>query len=329
MNFDKSCEQRQLKWRKQNISNNEMGVQNGLKRPWILPQNNWKDGLFLQIRDSLPVYLEENDVQPHKGVHNLKSSWILCANLYFPFRNDTQILADFLHNQICPKIETVNRIELEYAETGDFQPSRLLGEPQGTRGANQTSPDVAFIVNEGQGLILTENKYTEHSFYPCSGRKSQYNNPDIGRCLDIDKLLNDTRQNCYMCHWQNETRSNRKYWNFIDISEHGRKILTQCPAATHGYQLFRQQALAEGFAQGGKYKFVMSCVAYDENNETLLHCLRSTGIDDFRNGWQKIFNGKTQFASFSHQQWVNWVRQHDTKNKWQQWLKYVNERYGY
>ena len=328
-NFDKQTADQQVKWRKEHIETEEMGVQNGLKRPWILPDNLWKDGLWVGIKESLPEYLEKEGVQRHKGCHNLKSSWMLCANLYFPFRDDTELLAGFLNKYVCDKIKIVDNIELEYAEGGQLSPSELLGEPQGTRGANQTSPDVAFIVNDGAGLILTENKYTEHSFYPCSGRKPEYGNPDIKRCMDIEKVLGNTKETCYMNNWETDKRPNRKYWNFIHISEDARQKLKRCPASTHGYQLFRQQALAEGIMERGDYEFVISCVAYDMNNQTLISCIRSTGIDDFRTGWGSLFQGKAGFKSFSHQEWVNWIRANDTKKRWQDWLLYIEKRYGY
>jgi len=35
------------------------------------------------------------------------------------------------------------------------------------------------------------------------------------------------------------------------------------------YQLFRQQALAEGIAASGKYEFVVSCVAHPREGESL------------------------------------------------------------
>lgn len=108
------------------------------------------------------------------------------------------MLARFLKKQVSPEIESVDQIELEYAESGELRPSRLLGEPEGIRGANQTSPDVAFIVNGGKGLILTENKYTEHSFYLCSGKKPQHGNPDIKRCMDIEAVLRNPQEICYM-----------------------------------------------------------------------------------------------------------------------------------
>lgn len=327
--FDKHVAEQQIEWRKSNIATEEMGVQNGLKRPWIVPDNLWKEGLWNGIKGSLPEYLKKEEVQRHKGCHNLKSSWILCANLYFPFRKDKNLLAGFLNEFVSDKIRTVDQIELEYAESGKLSPTKLLGEPQGTRGANQTSPDVAFIVNEGAGLILTENKYTEHSFYRCSGRKADYGNPDIQRCMDFGLIHSDIKNNCYLLSWENESRKNRKYWDYIRVSDKGRQILKQCPAATSGYQLFRQQALAEGIAKSGKYEFVISCVAYDQNNQTLISCLKSTGITDFRTGWSSIFAGKAEFKSFSHQQFVSWIRENDSDGKWEDWLSYVKNRYGY
>jgi len=327
--FDSDVERRQVNWRLKHISNQEHGKQNGVKRPWILPENLWKEGLWDGIKDSLPEYLNKEGVQQHKGCHNLKSSWMLCANLYFSFRDDKDILAGFLNKFVNNKIKTVDRIELEYAEDGKLKPSELLGEPQGTRGANQTSPDVAFVVNGDKGLILTENKYTEHSFYPCSGRKSNYGNPDIKRCLDIEKVLGNTKETCYMNNWESENHTNRKYWDFITVSENGKRILKTCPAATNGYQLFRQQALAEGIARSGKYEFVISCVAYDQENKTLISCLKSSGIDDFRIGWGSIFEGKVEFASFSHQRFVSWIRENDSNGKWKDWLSYIKNRYGY
>lgn len=282
---------------------------------------------------SLPAYLDAKHIQKHIGVHNLKSSWVLCANLYFPFREDMPMLAGFLQKCVSPLVEAVESVELEY-ESSDkgLQPHLLLGESgEGQRGANQTSPDVAFLVRTagGKGLILTESKLVEHSFYSCSGRKASIQNPDSRRCLDVQRILSDLPGQCYQLHWATDDRPNRKYWDFIRVSDHGRKVLTRCPAATAGYQLFRQQALAEGIALSGKYNLVVSCVAYDERNSALIHCLRTTGINDFAAGWASLFEGKAQFTTFTHQQWVAWVRQHNHGHRWTAWLDYVAERYGY
>lgn len=332
--FDTYVQEQQVKWRLRHIDCQEQGEQNGKKRPWILPKERWEEGLWPKIRSgskhSLPDYLEKNDIDKHIGVHNLKSSWILCANLYFPFQCDSEVVAGFLREKVCSLIESVDKIELEYAEEPPLDPITFLGERNsGKRGKNQTSPDVAFIVNGHRGLILTENKFTEHSFYECSGRKKKYRNPDIKRCLDFELVLSDPAKNCYQLDWEDGRRKNRKYWDYIRISEKGRQILKRCPAAVSGYQLFRQQALAEAIAESGKYEFVISCVAYDKRNDTLVGSLSGTGIGDFTEDWSCLFDGKAKFATFTHQQWVDWVRKNDNQERWKEWLSYIEQRYGY
>lgn len=334
VDFDAVAENMQIAWRRDNISTQENGTQNGVKRPWIVPPPVWQETVWRGVREGLLTYLDRTGVQKHKGVHNLKSSWVLCANLYFPFRQGSgpSLLAGFLQRHVSSEIRRVERVELEYAEPAPRDPQTLLGEPDtGTRGANQTSPDVAFLVetDRGPGLILTENKFTEHHFYGCSGRKPEVQNPDPGRCLAWSRLRADITAGCWQHHWATDTRPNRKYWSHLRLSEHGRTALTRCPAASDGYQLFRQQALAEALAATTTYALVASCVAYDERNTALRHCLRRTGVDDFTTGWGPLFTGRATFATWSHQDWVNWVRQQDTNGQWGDWLAYVQTRYGY
>ncbi len=71
----------------------------------------------------------------------------------------------------------------------------------------------------------------------------------------------------------------------------------------------------------------MSAVAFDERNEYLEAALRRDKIDRF-DGWGRIFRGKAKFAEFTHQQWVRWVQEHQVGGQWDDWLKYVRERYG-
>lgn len=335
-NFNSYLEKSQVAWRTIHIVDQRHGMQNGLSRPWILPTEKWTEGLWPGIRIALPDYVDDpkDGIEVHKGAHNLKSSWVQCANLYFPFRSPQgmALLTEFLKLHVAPGIESVERIELEYAEDPPLNPQALLGEPDGgKRGANQTSPDLAFIVRtkKGKGLVLAENKLTEHSFYSCSGRKKEVSNPDRGRCLDWPKLQEDSLEQCWQRQWRQGKRKNRKYWEYLRFSEHGKQILSRCPAATAGYQLFRQQALAEAIATIGDYDLVVSCVAYDVRNDTLVHCLRSTGVDNFATGWSSLFEGRALFATWTHQEWVCWVRMHDDEREWADWLTYVESRYGY
>jgi len=334
--FDQQMEEHQKKWRNKpgNVSSSEQGWQNGKQYPWILPPALWEEGLWPRIRSgsarSLPAYLDEYRIQKHVGVNNLKSSWTLCANLYFPFRCSTDgraLLAGFLAEKVHPSIKSVEGVELEYAGRGDLHPSVLLGEAGGKKGAGQTSPDVAFLVNQGNGLILTENKFTEHSFYPCSALKKKGSpgkpvNPDPTRCKQPLAVLNNPTGQCHQMAW------GRKYWKHLQPCARREVLatLSRCPAATAGYQLFRQQALGEGIATTSKYELVVSCLAVDERNVTLKKCLTSTGMADAWE-WGKLFEGKALFRVFFHQDWVAWVRKRGDPEEWRGWLNWVTERY--
>ena len=121
----------------------------------------------------------------------------------------------------------------------------------------------------------------------------------------------------------------RKYWSLLKLSPAGKKTLKRCPAATAGYQLFRQQALAEGIMRSGNYSLVVSSVAFDHRNHTLIGCLNRTGIKDFQTNWGEMFDGKTVFKTWTHQEWVQFVRDNQIKGEFNGWLGYLNERYDY
>jgi hypothetical protein len=330
--FDAELSRQQTEWRVGNIDDTRHGWQNGVQRPWILDKSVWRLGLWAGIRETLPAYID-GVIERHQGSHNLKSSWILCANLYFPFRSKSQdLLAGFLRERVDPSIVSVEDVSLEHEEEKPLDPKSLLGEPAtGKRGANQTSPDVAFTVKlaDGRaGLLLTESKLSEHSFYSCSGRKADVGNPDSSRCMDWPAVLSDTASHCWQMKWEEPGRPNRRYWEHLAPSDEARRQLNRCPAATAGYQLFRQQALAEAIAKHSHYGLVASCVAYDGRNEDLISCLRTTGIDDFSKGWATLFKGQARFVAWTHQDWVSYIRVHGGA-AWQDWLDYLHSRYGY
>ncbi len=317
------------------MASKEHGEWKGRPYAHILPKDWWEEGLWPGIgresEDSLPAYLERTKVQKHAGVHNLKSSWILCANLYFPFRGSADgraMFASFLKRHVAEQIDSLEEIELEHVENGELCPSHLLGEEGGTRGANQTSPDLGLKVNQGRGLMLVENKLTEHSFYECSawrhkGSSRRRGNPDPDRCKRPAEVLKDRRNQCHQAAW------GRRYWKHLVpfIDEETLASLPHCPAMRHGYQLFHQHALAEGIAQSGRYDLVVSAVAVDERNDALDAALRRSGIAGLGQ-WGRLFKGRARFAVFTHQEWVGWVQEHDTEGRWSDWLRYVRSRYG-
>lgn len=332
MNFQNEQRVKQIKWREGNISSSESGKQNKVEYQHIVPRKFWKETLWHGIQTSLPEYLKDSKIQAHSGTHNLLSSWINCANLYFITRIDAKfkhLMFKFLQSRISSDIVSLIDVELEFAFDDRLSPEKLLGEQNGSRGSGQTSPDVAFIIEtkNGKGIILTESKYTEHSFYPCSARRTtdsdrKPGNPEPKRCMH-PLSESDYKSICHQTVW------GRKYWQHLILSKYADTILKRCPAATAGYQLLRQQALANGIANNGDYTLVVSSVAYDGRNKNLKNCMKSTGIKDFTQEWEKIFTGKTVFKTWTHQEWVDFVRQYGNNTLQKDWIKYINNRYGY
>jgi hypothetical protein len=247
------------------------------------------------------------------------------------------MLVSFLERQLNLGITSVELIEFEYAAPGNLEPKRLLGETGGKRGSRQTSPDLAvlFGCNNGRsGIYLIENKYTEHSFYDCSGsenhpveKQSEYSLPlnlNSERCLNGLEVMYNPDTECQQNLWK------RKYWKLLKehINVNFIKPGIPCPALNGGYQLFRQQALAQGIADSGIFDYVISGVAYDSRNITLITCLKSIGIDSFATDWKELFNTDVIFHCFTHQEYVSWIKR--SKNATiQDWADYIIERYNY
>ena len=339
--FDKQVESYQINWRKKyKLAEGKLGVQNRVQREHILPASQWRLGLWQPIRNPLDEYIRVSCIQPNTGKHNLKSSWTQCANLFFPFRyypDMKGIFAGFLSQQLALRVTDIEMLELEYAASGNLEPQRLLGEVGGIRGSMQTSPDVAvlFGCEDGKsGIYLIENKYVEHSFYPCSGAKKTLSkthserglppNSHPERCLNAVEVFWNPEEMCQQEAWH------RKYWSILrdTINEECLKTCGHCPALSGGYQLFRQQALAQGIADSDLFDYVISGVAYDCRNDALVGCLKGIGLDNFTNDWTRLFNTRVQFRCFTHQDFVSYVKQSKNGTA-MKWVKYISERYNY
>ena len=130
-----------------------------------------------------------------------------------------------------------------------------------------------------------------------------------------------------MCHQQ---EWGRKYWKLLkgSINEETLKACGVCPALTDGYQLFRQQAYAQGIADSGLFDLVVSGVAYDKRNMALISCLKSVRINDFASDWSRLFNTSVRFHCFTHQELVSWATR-SRSGFIKEWGQYVKDRYDY
>ncbi len=339
--FEKHVENHQISWRKANkLLEGQYGLYSGIPRQHILPQEQWLQGVWRPIRGALSMYLETSRIPPSSQKNNLKSSWVQCANLFFPFRWHThmeQMLVSFLSRRLNLNVTSIEALEFEYAAPGKLEPKRLLGEQGGSRGSGQTSPDVAinFGYEDGKsGLYLIENKYTEHHFYQCSGARTKLDrsyaerglepNSNPNRCRDVMSVYRDPATMCHQQEWR------RRYWDLLknSINEDTLKTCVICPALTNGYQLFRQQAYAQGIANSGLFDLVISGVAYDQRNDALIGCLRDVGVKDFTSDWSQLFNTSVKFHCFTHQELVSWITR-SRSGFIKEWGKYISERYDY
>jgi hypothetical protein len=337
--FKENMKNYQILWKGKYLSHvKTKGYQNGRAYDHILPRSLGQENFYPPIRkelfDSTNGYLVQNHIQPHTGIHNLLSSWTVCANMYWPFNSPEgkKLLADWLVQVTKLDISEIINIELEYEDPkSELNPGKLLGESgQGTRGSGQTSPDLAILFKTksgGDGILLIESKFTEHSFYVCSGyqKKSQtayIPNPDKTRCLDPRSIVSSGFKDCHLNTW------GRKYWDLIgiDMDKSFFASLKRCPMSTSCYQLFRQQALTKGFEK--YYDIVASCVVNDERNTTLISSGHSVGLPPFPDGWKKLFPN-SPFYWFTHNSWFNFVRANNKNGRWDNWIKYIGERYDY
>jgi hypothetical protein len=313
----------QLNWRKkQKNLPVEYGFQYGFKYPHVIPKNVWIKTVFDPFNDELLKYLQKEKIQHHTGSHNLLSSWVLCSNLYFgTIINDNQkeLFRKYLESKLDIKIDKIKDIHLELVLPKSLSPKVLLGEAGGIRGTRQTTPDLAieFISNGKNGLILVECKYTEQSFYDCPGKKVNKK-----PCQECDNI-NTIEKECIQNEW------GRKYWEYISISENGKKILKFCPAYIGGYQIFRQQALAEGIKKIGDYENIWSCIAYDGRNTGLMKSMERIGVSSIKDEWEKLFVLNTKFFVWEHQEWVKYVNDNGDGKFNKDWVIYIKNRYNF
>ncbi|HZM55110.1 MAG TPA: hypothetical protein VFC03_08825 [Acidimicrobiales bacterium] len=323
---------RQVAWREAYCSDlEERGTWQGRPYDHILPAREWVRNLWPGIEKSIPEYLRENKVQAHVGKHNLLSSWVLGASLYFPFGEDEEgraLLADFLRTTVDPRIRAVTEVALEFVDEGELRTELLLGEKGGARGAYQTSPDVGVRVSlegGGQALILIEVKFCESNFSSCSARKRELL-PE-GReneCDDLEEVLGDPDKKCA----QHRCYSRRYFDHLGDPLRTGAAArATRCPAAVNGYQLFRQQALAEALANSGSYDLVASALAYHADSVGLAKCLKRIGLGHVGQ-WGSLFVGRSSFVAFTHQAWVDHVANSSQSDRWRPWLEWAASRYA-
>lgn len=298
----------------------EQGTFQGKSYSHILPQDKQHLNLWESIREDAIAYFSAESIAWHKDSHNLLSSQALCINLFFPLREELELLTGFFTSRISGLVQ-VKKMHFEYIgpEGTDY-----LHEG-GSRGQNRTSADVAleWDSEDGtQGLLLLEFKFTEGEFGRCGGATSK-GNTDRSRCLRSEDIIRDPSAMCYLLQ-----SKKRPYWDIILDSDGPLRteyltLERHCPFRYDLYQLMRNQLLALQIERDPQSGFARASfgVVYHHDNDRLLRMGHPYGGE--RNPlkvWTAMLKQPESFVTFTIQDLLNWIdarlpgRLHDWRN---------------
>lgn len=269
----------------------EQGTWRGRRYPHLLPQHSWVLNLWEGICFKAVKHFAQSRINWHDQKHNLLSSQILCVNLFFPLKEQPNMLRSWLSSH-CTNVQSVTGIDFEYVGPNDPRdPSgyrNYLNEP-GSRGQNRTSADVVITWHDNKGsqnLLLLEFKFTEMNFGECS----KQHNPNRKRCLSSSTVVSSPQTQCY------RAEVGRRYWDIIlsGDSPFKQDLLTAetfCPFRYDFYQLMRNQVLAHCICKdpNTSYGRVEFGVMYHADNEKLLRMSRYFSKErDPLKAWRKL-----------------------------------------
>jgi len=322
--FKKQLQNSQAEYKENSLKIKECGTWRDKRYRHILPEDDWAQNLWENIRGSVTRYFEDNEIAWHKEKDNLLSSQIMCVNLFFPLKQYPNVLKPWLA-QTYPDIQDVVGIDLEYIGPEN----KNYFKETGGRGQNRTSSDVSIEWKDKQGkknLLLLEFKFTESNFGNCSKKE----NLDRRLCHSAKNVVNSPQTQCYRALPQ----VGRTYWQFIldNSSPFKKEALmteTHCPFLYGFYQLMRNQLLAHCIQSDIDIGFhrVEFGVMYHADNDKLL--IMSHKFGEERNpfkAWLTLLKNPDTFHVFTIQGFLNSTETglpHELKN----WRSYIKERY--
>lgn len=321
--FDKRMREQQARYKTVTLGITAQGKWRGKEYPHILPEDKWDLNLWDGIRKEAQFYFNDNNIGWHKDKHNLLSSQIMCANIFFPLKQHLDVLKPWLSNHFH---DVGNVVDLDFEYIGPK--GKNYFNENGGRGQNRTSSDVSITWLDSakrKNMLLLEFKFTESAFGECG----KQNNPDRSRCLSSEKVVNSPQTQCY------RTEVGRTYWDIIlrNDSPFRRETLTTekyCPFRYDFYQLMRNQLLAHCIQLDREAGFnrVEFGVIYHADNDKLLRM--SHPFDGERNplmAWTSMLKNPDSFNSLTVQDILSTIEA-GLPGDLTGWRTYLEKRYG-
>lgn len=250
VSFAEHMKEYQISWACRNGLSGLLEQRKDKKSSWVLKvehkRRNLKDPSWWH-------YIEEHE---HRWARSLLSSQCFAVNLFGPLRAKP-ILAKKILGELLPHrtIEKDDKVSVLFERTPKDAPA-WLGETRQTDGrySQPTQVDVFFTVQRFKkpiGYLLVEVKFTEGGFGSCRGASESTpkkpGNPDSSRCLDLQSVIANPKERCWMAGKEN----GRRYWEYM-LPPHtpfNFPAGTACPFRHSLYQLMRNQVLAVALVQ--------------------------------------------------------------------------------
>ena len=274
----------------------------------ILPRKRWKMNLWEGIRQEAVDYFQVNKLTWHTDKHNLRSSQVLCVNIFFPFKDQ---LSSFNHafKHYLPNFSSFvpGSMEFEFVDK-----ENLLCEKSGAK----TSVDVKLEWTDHdnlRNLLLLEFKFTEQRFGKCNSARNDRD------CDKARQIIEDPLK-CYL------TSRGIRYWELISkkkgpIKQNELCLKGACPFRYDFYQLMRNQLLAYELEKNLGYDKVIFGVLFPRQNMKIQEMGRNK--ENPIEAWYSIIKNKNRFVSIHLENMIAELSHNNPYifNKWRVYLR--------
>lgn len=262
--FAERMKEHQIAWARTNGLDCLLEKRNDSQPSWVLKREHKNRNLH----DA--TWWKHIGIHEHRWARALNSSQCFGVNLFGPLA-EKPILAKRVLETLLPHrtLEKDDVVTVLFEHTPKDAPE-WLGE------RNQpTQVDVFFTVKRRErpiGYLLVEVKFTEHKFGSCRGAVpstlTKPGNPDSSRCLNLQAVLANPKQMC----WMAEPGNGRHYWDFMLSAATPFKFTSAiaCPFRQSLYQLMRNQVLAFALVQNTSADWAEFGVCLHPGNKEVL-----------------------------------------------------------
>lgn len=238
--FVERMKEHQIFWARQSGFEQLLEPRRGNRPSWVLKagfkEKNLKEKAWWQ-------YIKGKE---HRWARSLLSSQCFAVNLFAPLVEKPmlakRVLQVLLPHRTIEKDDEVS-VVFEHTPKGARE---WLGE---VKTHQPTQVDVVFTIQRFKthiGYLLLEVKFTEQGFGVCRGAVkstgAKPGNPDSSRCLNLQSILAQPKEMCWMA---GEKENGRHYWDYMQAPDapFNFPINGPCPFRSL-YQLMRNEVLA-------------------------------------------------------------------------------------